>query len=100
MKRVRFVAEARREFLAEVGFYNDAQAGLGSRFIKAVEATAARAVAFPLAGSPSISNTRRVIVSSFPFSLFYRPEGDGIVIFAVSHHARRPGYWVGRTSGR
>ena len=32
---------------------------------------------------------------SVPFSLFYRPDSDGIVIFAISHHARRPGYWVG-----
>lgn len=100
MKRARFVAEARQEFLAEVVFYNEAQPGLGSRFTADVEEAAARAVAFPLAGSPSVANTRRVILKGFPFSLFYRPEGDGIVIFAVSHHARRPGYWVGRISGR
>lgn len=97
MKRVRFIAEARREFLAEVAFYNEAQPGLGSRFTIAVEEAAARAVVFPLVGSPSIAGTRRVILKGFPFALFYRPEGDGIVIFAVSHHARRPGYWVGRT---
>lgn len=97
MRRARFVAEARREFLAEVVYYNGAQPGLGARFTKAVEEAAARASAFPLAGSPAIANTRRVVVSGFPFSLFYRPEGDDIVIFAVSHHARRPGYWAGRT---
>lgn len=100
MNQARFVAEARREFLAEVAFYHEAQSGLGARFTKAVEEAAARAVAFPSAGSPSIANTRRVILKGFPFSLFYRPEGTGIVIFAVSHHARRPGYWVGRASGR
>jgi len=100
VKQARFVADARREFLAEVTFYYEAQPGLGSRFTKAVEEAAARAVAFPLAGSPSIANTRRVILKDFPFSLFYRSEDDGIVIFAVSHHARRPGYWVDRTRGR
>ncbi|MBV5297545.1 MAG: type II toxin-antitoxin system RelE/ParE family toxin [Rhodoferax sp.] len=97
MKQARFVAGARQEFLAEVVFYNEAQPGLGSRFTAAVEEAAARAVAFPLAGSPSIADTRRVILKDFPFSLFYRPEGEGIVVFAVSHHARRPGYWIGRT---
>lgn len=96
MKRARFIAEARREFLAEIAFYNEARPGLGARFTFAVEEAAARAVAFPLAGSPSVANTRRVILKDFPFSLFYRPEDDGIVIFAVVHHARRPGYWVGR----
>ena len=99
MKRAHFVAEARQEFLAEVAYYNEAQPGLGSRFTAAVEEAAARALAFPLAGSPSVSNTRRVILKGFPFSLFYRPQADGIVIFALSHHARRPAYWVGRTTG-
>lgn len=100
MKRARFVSAARLEFLAEVVYYNKAQTDLGARFASAVEEAAARALAFPMAGTPSPSGTRRVIVKEFPFSLFYRPETDGIVIFAISHHARRPGYWVGRTHER
>lgn len=51
MRRVRFVAAARREFLAEVIFYNEERAGLGARFTAAVEETTARAAAFPLTGS-------------------------------------------------
>lgn len=100
MKSVRFVVEARREFLAEVAYYNKAQPGLGARFLQAVEAATARAAAFPLAGSPAVANTRRVMLNGFPFSLYYRSEGEEIVIFAVSHHARYPSYWVGRTSTR
>ncbi|HMH17060.1 MAG TPA: type II toxin-antitoxin system RelE/ParE family toxin [Burkholderiales bacterium] len=61
-----------------------------------MEEAAARAVAFPLSGSPSRANTRRIILKGFPFSIFYRPEPDGIVIFALAHHARRPYYWRSR----
>ena len=100
MRRARFVAEARQEFLAEVAYYNEAQPGIGARFTKAVEEAAARALAFPLSGTPSASNTRRVFLKRFPFSLFYRPEGSSIVIFATAHHARKPRYWVGRIRGR
>ncbi|MGH2669090.1 MAG: type II toxin-antitoxin system RelE/ParE family toxin [Burkholderiales bacterium] len=100
MKRARFIAAARIEFLAEVVYYNEAQRGLGERFAAAVEQAAARAVAFPLSGSLSRSNTRRVIVKGFPFSIFYRLEPDGIVIFALAHHARRPYYWQSRTRDR
>lgn len=100
MKRARFVSEARREFLAEVSYYNKAQPELGTRFTTAVEEAAARALAFPLAGTPSAADTRRVILKGFPFSVFYRPERDGIVIFAVSHQSRRPGYWIERTQSR
>ncbi len=100
MKRARFIAAARIEFLAEVIHYDEAQPGLGERFTAAVEEAAARALAFPLAGSPSPSNTRRVIVKGFPFSIVYRPESEGIVIFALAHHARMPYYWQSRTRAR
>lgn len=100
MSRARFIAAARLEFLAEVIQYSEAQAGLGVRFAEAVEEAAARALAFPLSGSPQRSNTRRVLVSGFPFSLVYRPEPEGIVVFAVAHHARRPFYWQSRVRAR
>jgi toxin ParE1/3/4 len=83
----RFIAAARLELLAEVVYYNKAQPGLGERFTAAVEEATGRALAYPLAGSPFPFNTRRVIVKGFPFSVIYRPEQDGIVIFALAHHA-------------
>ncbi|MEP6657871.1 MAG: hypothetical protein ABJC33_11595 [Betaproteobacteria bacterium] len=55
---------------------------------------------FPLSGSSSAPNIRRVIVKDFPFSIVYRPEEGGIVVFAVVHHARLPGYWRSRVSAR
>ena len=100
MIRALFIAAARLEFLAEVIYYSEAEAGLGARFTAAVEEAAARALAFPQSGSPSRSNTRRVLVNEFPFSLVYRPEPDGIVVFAVAHHARRPYYWQSRVRAR
>ena len=96
----RFVAAARQEFLAEVAYYNKAQPGLGLRFIAAVENATNRAQTFPLAGSPSVARTRRVVLKGFPFSIFYRPESNGIVIFAVSHQSRSPAYWVNRIHDR
>ena len=93
MSRARFIAAARLELLAEVIYYNEREPGLGRRFVAAVEEAAARALAFPSAGSPFASNTRRMFVKGFPFALIYRTEGDGIVVFAVAHHKRRPYYW-------
>lgn len=99
MRQARFVAAARAEFLAEVAYYNEVQPGLGSRFTAAVEAAALRAATFPLSGSPALAGTRRMIVRDFPFSIFYRPQEDGALVFAVAHHARRPGYWTHRSTG-
>jgi len=100
VKRARFIAAARLEFLAEVIYHDEAQLGLGKRFTAAVEEATARALAFPLSGSTSPSSTRRIVVKGFRFSIFYRPETEGIVIFAVAHHSRRPFYWQTRTRAR
>ena len=79
MKRARFIAAARLEFLAEVIYHSDAEPGLGERFTAAVEKATARALAFPLSGTPSRSKTRKIVVKGFRFSVFYRPESEGIV---------------------
>ena len=100
MKRVKFVAAARREFLAEVFYYNKEESGLGARFSAAVEAATTRALAFPLVGAPASKNTRRVFVKDFPFAVVYRPDTDGIIIFALAHHSRRPDYWQSRIQDR
>jgi plasmid stabilization system protein ParE len=74
--------------------------GLGARFASAVEKAAARVVAFPEAGSPSVSNTRRVFTKGFPFSIIYRPQKEEIIVFAIAHHAQKPGYWRSRVFAR
>ncbi len=93
MKRARFIAPARRELHAEVAYYSNKELGLGSRFLNAVEVATARALAFPLTGTPVSENTRRMFLKDFPLALVYRPEENGIVVFALAHHARRPEYW-------
>lgn len=100
MRRVRFVAAARREFLAEVVYYNEEEQGLGARFTTAVEEATSRALAFPLAGSPAPKNTRRVFLKDFPFSVVYQPTAGGIIVFALAHHSLRPGYWRTRLQER
>ena len=98
--RVRFVEPARLEILAEVGFYHRVEAGLGAKFLDAVEDATARALAYPFAGSPAPNSTRRLFLRDFPFALVCRPDEQGITIYALAHHARRPGYWRSRTDDR
>jgi toxin ParE1/3/4 len=96
MKRVRFLAAARRELLAEVLYYSESRTGLGVKFARALEQALAIAVQFPFSGSPGPAETRKVILKGFPVSVVYLQEGRGIIVVAVAHHARRPGYWIDR----
>ena len=50
MNRARFVETARLVVLAEVCYYHRVEAGLGTKFIEAVEDATARALAYPFAG--------------------------------------------------
>ena len=100
MKRARFIAAARREFLAEVAYYSAQEPGLGARFAASVEEATARAVAFPLTGSPASKNTRRIFIKDFPFAVVYRADENGVVILAFAHHSRHPEYWQARVQER
>ena len=96
MRRAKFIAPARREFLREVVYYNEQAPGLGAAFAQEVEEATARALAFPEAGSHATKSTKLVFVKRFPFSVVYRPDREGIVVFAITHHSRKPEYWAQR----
>lgn len=96
MSKARYFEEAEAEFLAEVAYYKNVQLQGADKFRAAVEEATARALSFPAAGLQYLGNTRRVFVKGYPFFLVYRPEPDGIVVIAVVHGARRPGYWLSR----
>lgn len=96
MTQARFLEAAETEFLEEVQYYAGVQVRGAERFRAAFEEATARALAFPMAGLTYLAKTRRVFVKGYPFFLVYRPEPAGVVVLAVVHEARRPGYWQSR----
>ena len=40
--------------------------------------------------------TRRVVLQRFPFQVVYTIRDEDIVVIAVAHTRRRPGYWSSR----
>jgi plasmid stabilization system protein ParE len=42
--------------------------------------------------------TRRLLLKRFPYSIVYRIDPDRLVVVAIMHARRRPGYWRGRVS--
>jgi hypothetical protein len=39
---------------------------------------------------------RRVVLRRFPYALIYAIKPQEILVLAVAHHSREPGYWHGR----
>jgi toxin ParE2 len=51
---------------------------------------------FPLAWHPLGEGIRRCRLARFPYGVIYAPEGDDILVLAISHLHRAPGHWKQR----
>ena len=96
MKRVRFHPDAEAELIAAGQFYEAQTPGLGLEFIAEVRRVARPVAAHPEIGHRFARRLRRVLVRRFPYGLLYRAEPRAILIVAVMHLRRRPGYWKSR----
>ena len=98
MKPVRFHAEAKAEVAQETVYYREISTALAARFVRAIEHAVAIASEFPAMGSPYQHGTRRVFARRFPFSVVYLDRPDEVLVVAVAHFSRKPGYWKSRSS--
>ena len=96
MKPAKYHPLAQSEMIASALFYEERNRGLGERFLKAVEATEAVICQRPLGGQPFEAGTRKQRVKKFPFAVIYKEFPDRIMVFAVAHFSRKPGYWTER----
>ncbi len=85
---------ASEEFAAAVRWYEEQRSGLGEEFFDAVVHATSLIQVQPEIGTPSRDHrTRRVLVQRFPYQVVYRLSEDEIVIVAIAHLKRWPGYW-------
>ena len=92
-----FHSAAVRELEEAAFFYESRVTGLGRSFLDEVQRTVTLIERYPDAGATLGRGLRRVRVDRFPYSIVYQRSVDGLVIVAVAHHRRRPGYWRGRS---
>ena len=96
MTPYRFLWPAEEEMSEAALFYELSLDGLGSDFLDDVQRAVERLSNYPHSGEPIDSEFRRTLLHRFPFSLIYALERLGLVIVAVAHHGRAPGYWRSR----
>ena len=97
MTQAIFHPVARRELVEAIAYYNAERQGLGSEFREEVQRVLALLTRFPGLGQPVRGSVRRMMLSRFPYHIYYRHLASGTLrILAVAHNRRRPVYWVGR----
>ena len=94
--KVRFLPEAETELDEAVAYYDVQRAGLGREFALAVRAGVDRVAERPRAWQILSERTRRYRLPRFPYGLVYAPLQTEIVVVAVMHLHREPGYWQRR----
>ena len=91
--KARFTSAAETELLVAVKFYEEAENGLGARFLDEVEATVERILAHPEAWARMSPRTRRCRTHRFPFGIFYQIRPDEILILSVMDLRSNPKRW-------
>lgn len=96
MSVVHLLFEAEQELEVAALHYESQQAGLGAALLTEVEKTFGRISELPLAARAVRGDLRRRFVHRFPYYVLYRVRGHDILVVAVAHRRRRPGYWRDR----
>ena len=77
-------------------FYEARVPGLGDIFLDDIDRAIETVRERPRIGSPIGRRLRKLLLHRFPFSLIYADREDEVLIVAVAHQRKRPGYWRGR----
>ena len=96
MTQVKYHEAAEDELLREIGYLELQAAGLGRRFLAEIRRAEDLIAQFPESAAEILPGIRRCVLRRFRYSLVYAIERDCLVILAIAHHSRRPGYWIGR----
>jgi plasmid stabilization system protein ParE len=97
-RRLRILPEAEAEIAEGAAWYEARRTGLGFECVAEVDAALERIEAAPdtFPRWRPDRDYRKLVVKRFPYVVFFRVSEHEIVIVAVAHSKRRPGYWMER----
>jgi hypothetical protein len=89
------------EISTAAAWFDEQRQGLGSEFWRLVDATLVEVQSSPRRFSKSEFaaedfESRFALVTKFHYVIHFVIESDEVIVAAVAHGARRPGYWLRR----
>lgn len=92
-----FHPDALQEYTEATRYYAEISVSLATGFVTQVENGINQILHYPQAWQPIEEDVRRYLIKRFPFGIYYTiEENNSIVIQAVMHLSRKPGYWKTR----
>ena len=103
MRQIRILRDAAEEAIEAAAWYERERPGLGREFEQAVDAGLdfLEYEVVPLTIMPGGAGARgikRLSLKRFPYDVVVLESSDEIVVIAIAHQSRRPGYWQQRLS--
>ena len=102
-RTVRILGDAAEEAIEAAAWYERQRPGLGADFFVAFDDAVdlVQEQLVPLSRCPGragVSGARRVILKRFPYDIVIVEHAAELIVIAVAHQSRRPGYWRERLS--
>jgi len=94
--QIEFLKIAETELKDAVNYYNTKKNNLGFEFAKEVRLSLNNISNQPELYPKFSKNTRKYNLNRFPYGLIYTLLERKIIIVAVMHLHRKPGYWIDR----
>ena len=94
--RLEFHPEAELELIEAAVHYELQVPGLGERFEAEVRRVTDLLLEHPEIGQPVDPDLRQLVLTRFPFTLFYSATSEVLRVEVVAHQSRLPGYWRSR----
>ncbi len=88
--------EAEAEITEAFRWYEDKNEGLGSEFMRALDASLSSIQRNPTAYAAVHKQMRRAVLRRFPYSVIYLFDTGRIVVLACFHASRDPQQWRDR----
>ena len=93
---VRLLEPAQAELDDAITWYAEQAPGLGDAFLIETLKTIQLIEQYPTAWHPLTPQIRRCRLRRFPYSLVYTQDGNDLLVVAIAHQHRKPGYWRAR----
>ncbi len=93
MKPWFFEEGAEADFAGALEYYREESEALAGRLYDEIHRLIADVCAAPRLYRVVATPVRRHFSETFPYAILYVEKSDHIVIYAVAHFKRRPGYW-------
>lgn len=100
MKLVRLHRLAEAEALDAARWYRERNLLAAQRWRLDLQAALRRIAAAPQQFPVYLHQTRRLFLRRFPFFIVFLELDESIVVLALVHAKRKPGYWVQREKSR